>query len=131
MIPIRTIATSLAAIAVAAATPALAHPRLLRAVPTQSGTASNVREVRLTFSETLIAPLSGFDVVMTGMPTPSPSGKHIAMKVSGIRASLAPDRKTLRASLARPLPAGRYDVNWHAVSTDTHRISGKISFTVR
>lgn len=131
MISIRTIAASLAAVAVAAATPALAHPRLLRAVPAQSANAGYVREISLTFSETLIAPLSGFDVVMTGMPTTSPSKTHAAMKVSGVRASLAPDRKTLRASLAHPLPAGRYDVNWHAVSTDTHRVSGKISFTVR
>lgn len=131
MIPIRTVAALLAAIAVAAATPALAHPRLLRALPAQSANTGNVREISLTFSETLIAPLSGLDLVMTGMPTASPSRKHIAMKVSGIRASLAPDRKTLRASLARPLPAGTYDVNWHAVSTDTHRVSGKVSFTVR
>lgn len=131
MIPIRKIAVSLAAIAVAAATPALAHPRLLRAVPAQSANAGNVREISLTFSETLIAPLSSFDVVMTGMPTTSPTRNRMAMKVSGIRASLAPDRKTLRASFAHPLPAGRYDVNWHAVSTDTHRVSGKISFTVR
>lgn len=131
MIPIRTIAASLAAIAVAAATPALAHPRLLRAVPAQSAIAGNVRAISLTFSEALIAPLSGFEVVMTSMPTASPTRHHAAMTVSGIRASLAPDRKTLRASLARPLSAGTYDVKWHAVSTDTHRVSGKVSFTVR
>lgn len=131
MIFVRTIAASLAAIAVAAAVPALAHPRLLRAVPAQTATATNVRQISLTFSETLIAPMSSFDLVMTGVSAKSPSGHHATMKMSGIRVSLAPDRKTLRASLARPLSAGTYDVNWRAVATDTHRISGKVSFTVR
>ena len=131
MKPIRTIAASVAIAAITAATPALAHPRLLRARPSQSSSVSNVRGISLTFSEPLVAPLSGFDVTMTGMPGAQNPGSHRAMKVGGIRVSLARDGKTLSASLARPLSPGSYDVNWRAVSTDTHRVTGKVSFTVR
>ena len=30
----------------------------------------------------------------------------------------------------KPLPAGRYRVQWHAVSVDTHRTEGAYAFTV-
>ena len=32
---------------------------------------------------------------------------------------------------AAPLSSGTYVVAWHAVSTDTHRVAGRYSFTVR
>ena len=35
------------------------------------------------------------------------------------------------AQFPRSLRLGTYVVNWHAVSVDTHRISGKVTFTVR
>lgn len=130
MNPIRTLAASLAIILITATAPAIAHPHLLRATPAPSASVSNVRSISLTFSEPLIAPLSGFDVTMTGMPGAPNPAKHHAMKMSGIRTSLASDGKTLSAALARPLPIGTYDVTWHAVSTDTHRVAGKLSFTV-
>lgn len=128
---LRNTALSLALIGAAAATPALAHPRLLRAAPAQSSIASNVRNISLTFSERLIAPLSGFDMVMTRTPGAPNAASSRAAKVNGIKSLLARDGRTLNATLARPLPAGSYDVNWHAVSADTHRVTGKVSFTVR
>ncbi len=125
---------SLAAFAIAAtfsiASPALAHPQLVTASPAQASAARNVTRISLTFSEPLIAQLSGLEVVMTGMPGMSHAGSHGAMKMTGVRVSVGPGGKTLIATLARPLPIGGYDVNWHAVSTDTHRVTGKLSFTV-
>ena len=34
-------------------------------------------------------------------------------------------------ALAKPLMAGSYQVAWHVVSTDTHRIQGNLAFTVK
>lgn len=53
------------------------------------------------------------------------------MKVNGVRVAVGPDSKSLIGTLARRLSPGTYEVNWRAVSTDTHRITGKVSFTVR
>ena len=32
--------------------------------------------------------------------------------------------------IAKPLSPGTYDVDWHAVSVDTHRVNGHFSFKV-
>lgn len=125
---IRSFAAGLALAGLAIAAPAFAHPRLVSAEPAQGATAGKVDRITLNFSEPLIAALSGIDVMMTGMPGME---HHPAMKMSGVRTSVGPDGKTLVASLARPLPAGSYEADWHAVSTDTHRVAGKITFDVK
>ena len=125
----RTLAAAMAALGLAVAVPALAHPALVSASPAAAATASNVRTVTLAFNETFLPQMSGLEIVMTGMP--GMAGHHPAMKVAGVKVAASADRKSLVATLARPLPAGTYDVNWHAVGTDTHRVSGKVSFTVR
>lgn len=129
MKPFRTVAGAAAAVGLAIALPALAHPALVSSSPAASAAASNVRTVTLTFNETFLPQMSGLEIVMTGMP--GMAGHHPAMKIAGVKVAASADRKSLVASLARPLPAGTYDVNWHAVGTDTHRVSGKVSFTVR
>jgi methionine-rich copper-binding protein CopC len=53
------------------------------------------------------------------------------MNVTGFKTSVSGDGKTLVAALPRPLPAGTYDANWHVVSTDTHRVEGHLTFTVK
>lgn len=117
-----------AAASLALALPALAHPALVSSSPAAAATASNVRTVTVTFNETFLPQMSGLEIVMTGMP--GMAGHHPAMKIAGVRVVASADHKSLVASLARPLPAGTYDVNWHAVGTDTHRVTGKVSFTV-
>ena len=124
----RRFATFAAVAGLALAAPALAHPKVVNADPADGATAAKVSKVSLTFSEPLIAQMSGIDVVMTGMPG---MANHAPMKMTGVRVALGPDGKTLIATLARPLPAGTYDAAWHVVSTDTHRVAGKLSFTVR
>jgi methionine-rich copper-binding protein CopC len=117
------------ALGLASAIPAQAHPALVSSSPAASTVASDVRTVTLTFNEAFMAQLSGLEIVMTGMP--GMAGQHPAMKINGVKVTVSADRKTLVAALARPLPVGTYDVNWHAVGDDTHRVSGKVSFTVR
>ena len=41
------------------------------------------------------------------------------------------DGKRLTLTAARPFPRGTYRVTWHAAGTDTHRMQGNYSFTVR
>lgn len=110
------------------ASPAFAHPKLLASTPAAKGTATNVTQISLTFSEALMAPVSGVDVLMTGMPG---MAGHAPMKISGFKTSLAQDGKTLVATFSRPLAAGTYQADWHVVSTDTHKLAGTFSFTVR
>ena len=48
-----------------------------------------------------------------------------------VKASLGSDGKTLILTLAKPLPRGAYKLDWHVVSTDTHRVKGSIVFKVK
>lgn len=122
------LAGGIAVILALSAAPALAHPKLVAAAPAAKATVSNVKQLSLTFSETLMAPVSGIALTMTGMPGMT---NHAPMKIAGIKTSVAKDGKTLVATLARPLVPGTYKLDWHAVSTDTHRITGTQTFTVR
>ena len=63
---------------------------------------------------------------LTGMP----GMPNHRMAVTGFKTSVEGD-KTLVLTLAKPLMAGSYQVAWHVVSTDTHRIQGNLAFTVK
>lgn len=107
--------------------PALAHPKLLSSTPAANASVAAPSQITLTFSEGLMPKLSGGDIVMTGMP--GMPNHHMA--VTGVTPSVDADGKTLVLTLARPLPAGSYQVAWHVVSTDTHRVQGNLAFTVK
>ncbi|MBN8812345.1 MULTISPECIES: copper homeostasis periplasmic binding protein CopC [unclassified Sphingomonas] len=113
---------------IATASPAMAHPKLVSSTPAAQSVVSNVKQITLTFSERLMPQLSGIDLSMTGMPG---MANHKPMKVTGFKISVGPDGKTLVATLPKALPAGTYQIDWHAVSADTHRITGKLTFTVK
>ena len=63
--------------------------------------------------------------------TEMPGMKMGPMKMGGIKISLAPDGKTLVGALAKPLAAGTYKLDYHVVSTDTHRVQGSYTFKVK
>ncbi len=125
---VRVIGAAIAAALVTITAPAIAHPKLISSTPAAQATVTNATQVSLTFSETLMAPVSGIDLAMTGMPG---MANHAPMKMAGFKTSVAADGKTLVAVFPRPLRAGTYKLDWHAVSTDTHRIIGTLAFTVR
>ncbi len=125
MHPIRLAA---AIVAITVATPAMAHPKLVASTPASQATVSNVSQANLIFSETLIAPLSGIDLTMTGMPGMT---SHAPMKIAGFQTMVAPDGKTLVAAFPRILPAGTYRLDWHTGASDAHRVTGSLTFTVR
>ncbi|MDF0544151.1 copper homeostasis periplasmic binding protein CopC [Sphingobium sp. H39-3-25] len=120
---------ALAALAasVLAISPAFAHPKLLSSTPVANTSVAAPSKITLAFSEGLMPKLSGAEIVMTGMP----GMPNHRMAVTGFETSTGADGKTLVLALARPLSAGSYQVAWHVVSTDTHRIQGNLAFTVK
>lgn len=107
---------------------AQAHPRLLASTPTANTAAIAPTFVKLTFSERLVGKMTAADLFMTGMKG---MPRHPAMKVGGVKAALGADGKTLLLRTGKPLAAGTYQVNWRAVSMDTHRIQGSFTFAVK
>ena len=99
--------------------PAAAHARLVSATPAPNATVAATRTVSLTFSERSVPAFSGFDVV-------NAAGEKVA-----VRTSVAEDGKTLTGTLASPLAAGAYRVDWRIASNDGHRMRGSYTFTVR
>jgi methionine-rich copper-binding protein CopC len=118
----------IAAAALFTAAPAVAHPKLVSASPAPNGVVARPTQLQLSYSEKLIPAMSGIALTMTAMPGMK---AHAAMKVSGFTTSVAADGKTMVIALPRPLPAGTYQVQWHAVAADTHRITGAYSFQVK
>ena len=98
---------------------ALAHAFLDHAVPPVGGAVPTPpKEIRLTFSE-------GVEPRFSGIELTTSDGRAIA--TAAIR-DPADDKQLV---LAVPnLAPGRYRVNWHVVSVDTHRTEGEFTFTV-
>jgi methionine-rich copper-binding protein CopC len=78
------------------------------------------KEIRMTFSEGLVAPF-------TGLELKNGNGKTIP---TGKLAFLAGDTKKIAVPIGARLAAGTYTVTWHAVSVDTHRVTGTYMFKV-
>jgi methionine-rich copper-binding protein CopC len=130
MSTIRIAAVAAALLALSAA-PALAHPKLVSSMPAAKATVGPTAKIELHFSEPLEAKFSGADLTETSMMMNGQMMAHV-MKIGGVAAALDPaDHKTLILSLKKPLAPGAYKVSWHAVSTDTHRLTGAYAFTVR
>ena len=118
-------ACATAALAVAAG-PAFAHAKLLSEVPAAADAAdaaaatAPVGELRLTFSESLNVAFSKVEVLDgTGQTT------------VGTVALDASDNKVLVVTLATPLVAGDYTVNWTAVSDDGHKMTGTYALNLK
>lgn len=97
-----------------------AHPALETSNPGQDATVPAPKEVRLTFTENVIPKFSGLTIkdgsgalIETAAPTVDPN-----------------DKRQLVVPIVKPLSTGTYDVDWHAVSVDTHRVNGHFSFKV-
>ncbi|WP_176596004.1 MULTISPECIES: copper homeostasis periplasmic binding protein CopC [Sphingobium] len=107
---------------------AMAHPKLLSSTPAAGATVAKPTRLSLTFSEKMLAPLSGVDLTMTGMPG---MANHAPMPIKGFKTAVEGDGKTMTVTLPRALPAGHYDLDWHLVGADQHKIAGKVSFSVK
>lgn len=107
--------------AILATSAAFAHAELQSTEPVAgSAAATSPKEIRLTFSEAVIAKFSG--VVLKDQ-----AGKLIA---TGKVAVDPTNRNVLIVPISEQLPPGTYNVEWHAVSEDTHREKGDYAFNV-
>ena len=107
---------------------AFAHSKMVSSTPAANATVAKPTRLSLTFSEKFLAPMSGVDLVMTGMPG---MADHAPMPIKGYKTSVAPDGKTMIVTLPRALPAGSYDLKWHIVGADQHKMEGGYSFKVK
>src|SRR3981189_779238 len=102
-------------------TSAYAHPKLRSASPA-ADVSSKVAptEIRLNFSEGVIAKFSGVEIK-------NESGKTLP---TGVPVTDPKDQKQLVVPLPAPLTAGTYTATVTRVSEDTHRVKGEYSFGV-
>jgi methionine-rich copper-binding protein CopC len=105
---------------------AQAHPKLLSSTPAEGESGPAPAKIELHFSENLVTQFSGAKLVMTEMPGMSHSPMPMKASVSG-----STDPKTMILTPASPLTAGTYKVEWRAVSSDTHPITGSVTFKVK
>ncbi|ARP95048.1 copper homeostasis periplasmic binding protein CopC [Bordetella genomosp. 13] len=107
--------------------PAQAHPKLVSTVPQAQAQGPAPKQIELHFSESLVRQFSGAKLVMTAMPG---MGAHAPMAIES-RISGSDDPKVMVITPARPLAPGTYRVEWRAVSSDTHPVTGNFSFQVK
>ncbi|QND52848.1 copper homeostasis periplasmic binding protein CopC [Phyllobacterium sp. 628] len=101
---------------------ALAHAHLKSATPAENATVTaSPNEIDLTFSEGINLKFSGATVS---------SSDKTAVSI-GLAKLAAGDDMTLVVPVTKPLSAGKYTVDWHALSTDGHKSKGSYSFTVK
>ncbi|WP_420145880.1 copper homeostasis periplasmic binding protein CopC [Sphingobium sp.] len=105
---------------------ASAHGKLVSSTPAANATVAKPTELTLTFSDALLAPMSGAELVMTGMPGMS---DHPPMPIKGFKTNV--EGKTMTLTLPRALPVGSYDLKWHVAGADQHRVEGGYSFKVK
>ncbi len=105
---------------------AQAHPKLLSSTPSEGADGAAPGKIELHFSESLLTQFSGAKLVMTEMPGMAHSPMPMKAKVSA-----GSDPKSMLITPLAPLPAGTYQVQWRAVSSDTHPITGNVTFKVK
>ena len=112
---------------IASAVPAGAHPRLVSASPAANAAVTRPTQITLTFSEALVAPLSGIELTMTAMPG---MANHPRMPIRGFTTKA--EGRTLTATPAPP-PCrwAHMKLKWHVVAADQHRIENLYTFNVR
>lgn len=103
-----------------------AHPKLLSSAPEEGAAGAAPGKIELHFSENLVTQFSGAKLVMTEMPGMAHAPMPMKAKVSG-----GSDPKMMVITPLSPLPAGSYKVEWRAVSSDTHPITGNVNFKVK
>ena len=105
---------------------AQAHPKPLSSSPAEGADGAAPGKIELHFSENLLTKFSGAKLVMTEMPGMAHSPMPMKAKVSA-----GSDPKSMLITPLAPLPAGTYQVQWRAVSSDTHPITGNVTFKVK
>lgn len=118
---------TIAAAAIFAASPLLAHPSLLSAQPSADAVVAPTNRIDLVFNEKIMPAKTRMQLMMTSMPN---MGKHAAMKMP-ISVMMGKDGKSVMVMMEKPLTPGSYEVRWMASGDDSELISGKYVFQVK
>ncbi len=105
---------------------AQAHPKLLSSTPAEGSEGAAPAKIELHFSENLTTQFSGAKLIMTDMPSMPGMPMPVKANVSG-----GSDPKTMVITPSSALTEGTYKVEWRAVSSDTHPITGSVTFKVK
>lgn len=117
-----------AAFALTSVQPAVAHTRVVASTPAQGAHVGAPRTLTLSFSEPLLVPTAAVAVVMTAMPG---MPDHGDMFIRNFTQTWSDNNRKLTLTLKKPLQTGTYDIRWQAAGADGHRMSGKVTFTVK
>lgn len=100
---------------------ASAHAHLVKSTPAANATVAAPKAISLTFNEKLTPAFSKFELVM-----PTMNNMAVAVKTS-----VSKDGLTITGTPQAALMPGVYKVNWHAASSDGHKMDGAVDFTVK
>ena len=100
---------------------AYAHPQLQSTEPAAGASTAPPKQIRIMFNEAVIPQFSGVELK-------DQTGKAIA---TGKSETDPANKKVLVVPVKEELVPGDYQVDWHAVSEDTHRVRGSYSFSVK
>jgi len=101
---------------------AIAHAVLVASSPVEGeAIAPTQNELYLKFSEAIEPRFSNFKI------EPGEGGNTLTLAATVDRK----DRKSVLIQLPQPLHSGRYYVRWKVVTADTHRVEGRLSFSVK
>ncbi len=106
----------------------LAQARVVSSSPAEGAVVSGPKVLALSFSEALAPATAGVSIVMTAMPG---MANHGEMIIRNFTPGWSEDNRKLTLTLRQPLRAGTYEVRWQGAGADGHRVTGKVSFTVR
>lgn len=115
------IAAAAITLALFGAAEAQAHAKLVSSSPAEGATVAAPKQIVLKFSETLQPKFSTAHLTMPAMNNMAAPAK----------VTVAKDKVTMVVTPTEALGAGAYTLQWQAVTADTHKMEGKVSFTVR
>jgi methionine-rich copper-binding protein CopC len=105
-------------------TAAFAHAHLETQLPAADSEVTTPKELRLTFSEGVEEKFTKVAISLDG-----PGQSTEIIQTQSVATDPA-DKKVLIVVPAMPLAPGKYKVEWHAVSVDTHKSEGIYRFKV-
>ena len=100
---------------------ASAHAHLVKSTPAANATVVTPKSISLTFNEKLTPAFSKFELVM-------PTMSNMAVPV---KTTVSKDGMMITGTPKARLMPGIYKINWHAASSDGHRMDGVVDFTVK
>ena len=108
------------AAALLAASPAIAHTKLIRSNPAANATVTtSPRTITLTFNERVVPAFSRFELTMPAHRMNVP-----------VTTTVSADGKRIVGTVGTRLMKGSYKIVWTVAGADGHRMTGEVAFRV-